>query len=162
MISISVKPEYESVYGGLHFEGEMKSQPRLLHGAWICEVYLGDDREPVSFRLGHLAELGSEENGVNGLEQARAAGWDGEVATDAREVTVWSARALAWDMIHIAGYPGVEAGGKLPPGDPGSTEWEALEANLGRPADPRERAVFQTELKSVLADPNVTNQWPKG
>lgn len=162
MIFVSVKPEYESVYGGLHFEGEMKSHPRLLHGCWICEVYLAENRKAVSFRLGHLTELGNTNEGVDGLKDAEAAGWNGEVATDAQEVTVWSARELAWGMIHIAGYPGIETGAKLPPGEPGPIAWEALEVNLGRPADRQERTVFEAELRRVLADPTVTNEWPLG
>lgn len=162
MISVSVKPQYESVYGGLQFEGEMKSHPRLLHGGWICEVYVGADLKAVSFRLGHLTGLEDTSKGVDRLKQAEAAGWNGEVATDASEVTVWSARELAWGMIQVAGFPGIDAGEGLPPGEPGPSAWEALEVNLGRPAEDQERTAFKAELRRVLADPTVTNEWPTG
>lgn len=162
MISVSVKPQYEDVYGGLHFEGELKSHPRLLHGAWICEVYLGQDRSAVAFRLGHLEALGDAGEGLDLLHQAEAAGWNQQVATDVGDVTVWTARTLGWGMIHVAGQPGAEPGGELVPGELGDGEWKALEVNLGRVPDGQDREVFKTELRRVLEHPNMTNQWPRG
>ncbi len=162
MISVSVKPQYQDVYGGLYFEGELRSHARLLHGAWICEVYLGEDRAAVAFRLGHLEALRDTGEGLDLLRHAEAAGWDGRVATNAGEVTLWTARALAWGMIHVAGQPGAQPGGDLVPGELGAGEWKALEDNLGRPPQAEERAAFRAELRRVLEHPNITNEWPGG
>jgi hypothetical protein len=160
MTTVSVKQQYVEVYGGEHFAGELKSHPMLQHGAWICELYVPEARGAVTFRLGHLDSLVGD--GVDLLRKARAAGWNGHVASVVEDVTIWTARERVWEMIHIAGQPPVEQSGMVLSNEPGQGEWKALEVNLGRPPDPSERDLFVKEFKRVLSDPNSTNEWPEG
>lgn len=159
MTTLSVKQQYVEIYGAERFEGELKLQPMLRHGAWICELYVAEDREALVFRLGHLDML--VHDGVDLLGTAQASGWNGEVAEDTEKVAVWTARERAWDMIHIAGRPSAEETGMLSD-EADAADWGALEANLGRAPAPAERALFEKEFKRVLSDPTVTNQWPEG
>jgi hypothetical protein len=159
MTVVSVKPQYREVYDGLQFAGAKKSSPRLHHGAWICEVYIPEDRLALSFRLGHLAELITD--GIDELEGARKAGWNGEVYSDDKEVIVWTARERAWEMVHVAGQPDDELPGMERTHQPGQGEWKALENNLGRMPDSAERRLFETEFDRVLSDPSSTNEWPE-
>jgi len=159
MTSLSIKQEYEGIYGAARFEGELKIQPMLRHGAWICELYIPEEHDAVVFRLGHLETL--VHDGVDLLKTALASGWNGEIASDADKVAIWTARARAWDMIHIAGRPTAEETGMVTD-EPVEEDWEALAANLGRAPAPAERALFEKEFRRVLGDPTVTNQWPEG
>lgn len=160
MTSVFVKEQYARIYEGAQFEGELKSPPMLHHGAWICELYLPEDRDAVVFRLGHLEKLLTE--GSDLLAKARLAGWDSQVACDARQVAIWTARDRVWEMIHIAGKPPVEPQDALSSELPGVGEWEALEDNLGRLPDATERGWFEKEYERVLRDPSSTNEWPEG
>ncbi|MBI5534100.1 MAG: hypothetical protein HY898_15365 [Deltaproteobacteria bacterium] len=160
MVRVSVKEQYGRIYDGEQFEGELKSHPLLHHGAWICEVFLAEDRVAVAFRLGHLEAL--ESDGINLLDKARAAGWSGQVANDAQQVALWTARDRVWDMIHIAGQPLVQRPGSMSSEEPGVGEWEALEDNLGRQPNTTEKGLFETEFQRVLRDPSATNEWPEG
>jgi hypothetical protein len=160
MTNVSVKTQYAQIYEGEHFEGELKSQTRIHHGAWICEVYLPENRVATVFRLGHLDRLLCD--GVDLLAKARTLGWNSQVASDAQQVTTWTARDRVWDMIHTAGQPPAEESGMVMSNDPGQGEWEALENNLGRRPAPKERALFESEFKKVLRDPSSTNEWPEG
>jgi hypothetical protein len=114
----------------------------------------------VVYRLGHLEKLARGE--VDLLDMARVSGWNGQVASDVEQVTVWTARDRVWEMIHIAGQPPEEHTGMALSEEPGQGEWTALENNLGRIPDPSERALFDREFKRVLRDPNSTNEWPEG
>jgi hypothetical protein len=160
MVSVSVKPRYSHIYDGELFAGELKSHPMVYHGAWICEVYVPEDRKAGVFRLGHLEKLVS--NGVDLLDDARAAGWRDQVADDVQQVTLWTARERVWGMIHIAGQPPLGQPGMVVSNEPGQGEWEALEDNLGRLPDPAERALFESEFKRVLRDPSSTDEWLDG
>jgi hypothetical protein len=157
--NVSIKPEYAELYNGEQFTGSLKSAPRLHHGAWICELYVPEDLTAITYRLGHLDKLA--DGAVDLLAQARAAGWNGEVATDAREVTAWTARERVWEMVHIAGHPSAERPGMQLSHEPGQGEWRALEANLGRLPDASERRQFAREFERVLREPSSTNEWPE-
>jgi hypothetical protein len=162
MASVLVKPQYRHVHGGCHFEGTLKSTPRLHHGAWICELYLEEDRDAVLFRLGHLDALVNAQPGVNLLNVAQGAGWNRQVATLPLEVALWTARDCASEMVHLAGHPGVEQGNMVMSTEAGDSEWKCLEDNLGRRPELQERVLFETEFARVLLDPSETNEWPEG
>lgn len=162
LASVLVKSKYRHVHGGCHFEGTLKSEPRLHHGAWICELYLENDRDAVLFRLGHLDALVNANAGINLLDSAQTSGWNRQVATVPLEVTLWTARDCASEMVHLAGHPAVEQGNMEMPAKAGNDEWMCLEDNLGRRPELQERLLFETEFTRVLSDPSTTNEWPEG
>jgi hypothetical protein len=148
--SISVKRDYERVYLGTHFEGQVTATPRLHHGAWICEVFVSERSRNVVFRLGHLDKL--EVDGVDLLRQAQASGWSTAVATNAREVALWCARECAAEILQSA----AESGGRGPneaPAGPRQKDWETLQVHLGGPPDALEQALFEREFVRTLRNP---------
>jgi hypothetical protein len=162
MASVLVKSQYRHVHDGCEFEGTLKSEPRLHHGAWVCELYLEDDRTAVLFRLGHLDALVNAPAGIDFLNAAQGAGWNRQVAAQPLEVALWTARDCASEMVRLAGHPGVEQGNMVMPAEVGAGEWRRLEDNLGRQPELQERILFETEFARVLSDPSATNEWPEG